>query len=244
MNLGHRRSRALLWMESHRLAAGYHRRALQDPPTEEDLTQALQALPAGPSSWVVDDLWAPALLARDIAELPSGGEAREAFFRWRFQQAFGGDTPWAVQAAHLEDGAWLLGGLPEATRDAWTALAQRLDRPIAALQPRWLWLFNRLAPTLDMPGMLLSLSRAGNGRYAGTLAAWGRGLCLLRQWEDPLGPEAWNEERVAPSAAFLQRESRSPQLVHIWGAEEPWPYFGIPTQRLEDSLLDDAEEVA
>lgn len=244
MNLGHRRTRAMLWMESHRLMAAHHQRPLQDRPSEDQLAQALTALPEGPSSWVVDDLWAPALLARDIVELPSGAEAREAFFRWRFQQSFGAETPWAVQAAQLEDGPWLMSGLPQASRDAWIALAQRLGRPIASLQPRWLWLFNRLAPALEMPGMLLSLSRAGNGRYAGTLAAWGRGLCLLRQWEDPAPPEAWNEERIAPSAAFLQRESRSPQMVHIWGAEEPWPYLGIPTERLDDGLLAEPEEVA
>ena len=243
MNLG-RRARALLWMENHRIIAGHHRRPLQGRPTEDQTAQALTALPEGASAWVVDDLWAPALLARDIVELPGGGEAREAFFRWRFQQAFGTETPWAVQAVPLEDGPWLLSGLAESSRDAWTALATRLNRPIVSLQPRWLWLFNRLAPTLDMPGMLLSLSPSGDGRYAGTLAAWGRGLCLLRQWEEPMTASGWNEERIAPSAAFLQRESRSPQMIHIWGSEGEWPYLGIPVQRLDDGLLDEAEEVA
>lgn len=243
MNLG-RRARALLWMENHRIVAAHHRRPLQGRPTEDQMAQALTALPEGTSAWVVDDLWAPALLARDIVELPPGGEAKEAFFRWRFQQAFGAETPWAVQAVHLEDGPWLISGLAESSRDAWTALAARLNRPIVSLQPRWLWLFNLLAPSLDMPGMLLSLSPSGDGRYAGTLAAWGRGLCLLRQWEEPMTAEGWNEERIAPSAAFLQRESRSPQMLHIWGAEGEWPYLGIPVQRLNDGLLDEADEVA
>ena len=244
MSLGRRRGRSLLWMENHRLWAGLQRRAMDGQPSEDQLSQALAAMPEGPSAWVVDDLWAPALLARDIVELPSGGEAREAFFRWRFQQAFGGESPWSVQAAQLEEGAWLLSGLPEATRDAWVSLAQHVNRPIASLQPRWLWLFNRLAPSLEAPGLLLSLSRAGNGLYAGTLAAWGRGLCLLRQWEDPASAQAWNEERIAPSAAFLARESRSPQAAYIWGAEGAWPSFGLPIHRLEDSLLDADEEVA
>lgn len=243
MNLG-RRARSLLWMENHRLVAGAHRRPLHGRPTEDQLAQALTALPEGATSWVVDDLWAPALLARDIAELPPGGEAKEAFFRWRFQQAFGTETPWAVQAVRLEDGPWLLSGLPEPAREAWTALAAKLNRPVVSLQPRWLWLFNRLAPALDMPGMLLSLSPLGDGRYTGTLAAWGRGLCLLRQWEEPMTAAGWNEERISPSAAFLQRESRSPQMIHIWGAEGEWPYLGIPVQRLNDGLLDEADEVA
>lgn len=243
MNLG-RRARALLWMENHRLIAGPHRRSLQGLPTEDQVAQALTAMPEGASAWVVDDLWAPALLARDIAELPSGGEAREAFFRWRFQQAFGAETPWAVQAVHLEDGPWLLNGIPEPTRDAWVALAARLGRPIVSIQPRWLWLFNRLAPTLDLPGMLLSLTPSGDGRYSGTLAAWGRGLCLLRQWEEPMTAAAWNEERIAPSAAFLQRDSRNPQLIHIWGAAGEWPYLGMPVQNLDEGLLAETDEVA
>ena len=244
MSLSRRRPRSLLWMESHRLVAGAQRRPLQGPPTEDQLAQALTALPEGPTAWVVDDLWAPALLARDIVELPSGGEAREGFFRWRFQQAFGAEAPWSVQAVQLPEGPWLLAGLPEATRNAWTGLAQRLDRPVASLQPRWLWLYNRLAPSLDLPGMLLSLTRAEGGRYAGTLAAWSRGLCLLRQWEEPATPAAWNEERLAPSAAFLQREGRAPQMLHLWGAEGEWPYTGLPLQRLDDGLLAEPEEVA
>ena len=239
-----RRTRSLLWMEPHRIWAGQHRRPLQGQPNEDQLAQALTALPEGGSSWVVDDLWAPAILARDIVEVPSGGEAKEAFFRWRFHQAFNAETPWSVQATKLEDGPWLLSGLSTPSRDAWVALATRLNRPITSLQPRWLWLFNRLAPSLDLPGMLLSLSPSGDGRYAGTLAAWGRNLCLLRQWDEPLSPQAWNEERIAPSAAFLQRENHNPQLVHIWGAEGEWPYMGIPVQRLDDSLLVETDEVA
>ena len=243
MNLG-RRGRSLLWMESHRLWAGHQRRALQGAATEDQLLQALSALPEGGTAWVVDDLWAPALLARDIAELPPGGEAREAFFRWRFQQAFGAEVPWSVQAVRLEDGPYLLSGLAESTRDAWTTLAARANRPIVSLQPRWLWLFNRLAHTLDMPGILLSLSPVGEGRYAGTLVAWGRGLCMLRQWDEPLSPAGWNEERIAPSAAFLQREAKSPQMIHIWGASGEWPYLGIPVQKLDDSLMAESDEVA
>ena len=99
--------------------------------------------------------------------------------------------------------------------------------------PRWLHLYNRLAPSLELPGMLLSLSPAGQGRYAGTLVAWGRTLCLVRQWSEPLDPQGWNEERIAPSAAFLQRESRTPQSLAIWGAPA-WPDAGLPTRILDD----------
>jgi hypothetical protein len=73
----------------------------------------------------------------------------------------------------------------------------------------------------------------GDGRYSGTLAAWGRTLCLLRQWTEPLDPQGWNEERIAPSAAFLQRESRSPQQLFIWGAPA-WPDSGVTVRLLNE----------
>jgi hypothetical protein len=96
-----------------------------------------------------------------------------------------------------------------------------------------LHLYNLLAPALNLPGMLLSLSPAEPGQYAGTLVAWGRTLCLLRQWSEPLSVEGWVEERIAPSAAFLQRESRTPQQLFIWGAAS-WPEGNLPVRILDD----------
>lgn len=224
---------SLLWLEAHRIHAGTHRRTLSAFPTEDDLAQALAALPAGPTRWVVDDLWTPSLLLRDLTEIPRGAEAQEAFFRWRFGQALALDEPHFVQALEVEQGLWLAAGIREDFRESLLQLGLRLDRTLHALTPRWLHLYNRLAPTLDLPGMLLSLSPTGGGRYAGTLVAWGRTLCLLRQWTDPLDPQGWMEERIAPSAAFLQRESRTPQTLVVWGAPA-WPAAGIPVRLLDE----------
>ncbi|WP_291271833.1 hypothetical protein [Geothrix sp.] len=224
---------SLLWLEAHRLAAGTHRRPLAGLPTEDQLAQALAALPLGPTRWVVDDLWTPSVLLRDQAELPRGAEAQEAFFRWRFSQSLALEEPHFVQAIEIEPGTWLASGIREDLRDSLLQLGLRLDRNLHAITPRWLHLYNLLAPTLDLPGMLLSLSPAGGNRYAGSLVAWGRTLCLLRQWSEPLDPQGWNEERIAPSAAFLQRESRTPQSLHVWGAPS-WPDAGIPTRILDD----------
>jgi hypothetical protein len=231
------KAESLLWLEGHRILTQKQRRPSAGQPTEDQLAQALTALPQGPTQWVVDDLWAPALLMRDIAELPSGHEAQEAFFRWRFQQALGLEVNHSVQALQTEPGIWLASGLPQAQLDAWVALSLKLGRPISSLQPRWLWLYNRLAPKTDMPGALLSLAPAGNGHYTGTLAAWGRTLTLLRQWTDPMDAEGWIEERLAPTAYFLQRDGKNPQSLSVWGAEGAWPASGIPTTRLDDSLL-------
>ena len=41
------------------------------------------------------------------------------------------------------------------------------------------------------------------------------------------------EERIAPSAAFLQRESRTPQQLVIWGATT-WPESSMPTRFLDE----------
>lgn len=224
---------SLLWLEAHRVVAGTHRRPLSALPTDDQLAQALAALPQGPTRWVVEDLWTPSILLRDLTELPKGAEAQEAFFRWRFMQALALEVPHFVQALEVDPGVWLASGIPEELRETLLQLGLRLERNLHNLTPRWLYLYNLLAPSLDLPGMLLSLSPMESGRYAGTLVAWGRTLCLLRQWSEPLTPEAWLEERIAPSAAFLQRESRTPQQLFVWGAAT-WPESSLPTRILDD----------
>ena len=224
---------SLLWLEPHRIQAGSHSRALSGFPTDDQLAQALTALPQGSTRWVVDDLWSPSFLLRDLVELPRGAEAQEAFFRWRFTQALALDDPHFVQALEVEPGTWLAAGMREELRDRLLQIGLRLDRTLYSLTPRWLHLYNLLAPAQDLPGMLLSLSPTGDGRYTGTLAAWGRTLCLLRQWSEPLDPAGWSEERIIPSAAFLQRESRTPQQLFVWGASA-WPSLGLPVRLLDD----------
>jgi len=192
-------------------------------------------LPAGPTQWVVDDAWVPSLLLRDIVELPAAAEARDNFFRWRYGQDLVTDSPQFVQALALPDNAWLLAGMPQELRETWVQLATAAGRPMRGLQPRWLWLYNRLAPSREVPGLLLSLAPRGDGLYAGTLAAWGRGLTLLRQWPDPAPPEAWNQERVLPTIAYLQRDARSPQEIHVWGAAH-WPACGVPVKLLQPEI--------
>ncbi len=224
---------SLLWLEAHRVLAGPFRAPIRGLPDEAQLLPALSALPAGPTKWVVDDLWTPSLLLRDLTELPRGAEAQEAFLRWRFTQALALDSPHFVQALEVEPGTWLASGIREDFRESILQLGFRLDRTLHGLTPRWLHLYNLLAPSLTLPGMLLSLSPTDSGRYAGTLVAWGRTLCLLRQWSEPLDPEGWLEERIAPSAAFLQRESRTPQQLLIWGAAT-WPESNLPIRYLDE----------
>jgi len=226
----------LLWLEAHRVLAGPYQAPLQDLPDEAQLLPALAALPAGPTKWVVEDLWVPSLLLRDLTELPRGAEAQEAFLRWRFTQALALETPHFVQALEVEPGTWLASGIPEDFRESLLQLGFRTERPLHNLIPRWLHLYNLLAPTLALPGMLLSLTPAEGGRYAGTLVAWGRTLCLLRQWSEPLAPAAWLEERIEPSAAFLQRESRTPQQLIIWGAPA-WPDCNLPVRFLDERFV-------
>lgn len=227
---------SLVWLEEHRMVAGPHRTPLFAEPSEAQLAEALSALPQAPTRWVVDDLWTPSILLRDLTELPKGPEAQEAFFRWRFMQTLALEEPHFVQVLEVEPGIWLASGIREAFRESLLQLGVRLDRSLHALTPRWLYLYNQLAPTLDLPGMLLSLGPAGEGRYTGTLVAWGRTLTLLRQWAEPLSPEGWIEERIAPSAAFLQRESRTPQQLYIWGAPA-WPETQLPVRLMDERTV-------
>lgn len=225
----------LLWLEPFRIHAAGSSRSADDVPTEDQLAQALNSLPSGPTKWVIDDAWAPCVLMRDIVELPSGAEAREAFFRWRFSQTLGLTDPMTVQAHPVGEDVWLVAGMDQARRDAWMQLASKMGRTIHTLLPRWLWLYNRLAPTQDMPGMLLSLSSDDEGRYSGTLAAWGRNLILLRQWAEPAEPEIWFQDRVLPTEAYLQRDGRPPQTCFIWGASS-WPESSVSVRILQPEI--------
>jgi len=234
LRLGARQA-SMVWLEPHRVHAGGRDHALSGPVATESLVAVLASAlgdqPLGPTHWVVDDPWLPCLLLRDIVEVPSGAEARDGFFKWRFGQSLALEAPQVVQSLPLGENAWLLAGMDEATRESWLQASITLGRPIRSLLPRWLWLYNRIAATRETPGMLLSLCPAGADAYTGTLAAWGRNLVLLRQWTDPATPAEWNEERVLPSAAYLQRESRHPHELLVWGAPH-WPGSPVPVQLL------------
>ena len=225
----------MVWLEPHRVHAGGRVHPVSGLPTGEELTRILAGLPMGPTQWVVDDPMVPTLLLRDIVEVPSGAEQREAFFRWRYGQDLMLEGPQYVQALALEENAWLLAGMPEMLRDEWIQAATAAGRPIRHLLPRWLWLYNRLAPTRDVPGLLLSLALQEDGQYTGTLAAWGRNLALLRQWIEPASAEVWCQERVLPTIAYLQRDSRTPQELHVWGAAQ-WPDCGLPVRILQPEI--------
>jgi hypothetical protein len=229
------RQASVVWLEPHRINAGGQSRSLSGPITPDVLVMALEGLPPGPAHWVVDDAWIPSLLIRDIVEIPAGSEAREEFFTWRFNQSLALEGPQSVQALSLGENAWLLAGIAEETREAWLQASLTLGRPMRSLVPRWLWLYNRLAATREVPGMLLSLCPAGEGTFSGTLASWGRNLSLLRQWTEPATPQVWIHERVLPSAAYLQRDSRSPQEILVWGAAT-WPDCSITTRILQPEI--------
>jgi hypothetical protein len=223
----------MVWLEPRRVHAGGQPHPFSG--AADELTRILGTLPLGPTGWVVDDAWAPTLLLRDIVELPPGVEAREAFFRWRYAQDLLLDQPQFVQAMPLEDNAWLLAGMPQHLRDEWVQAAAASGRPMRRLVPRWLWLYNRLAPARELPGLLLSLAPAEDGRTTGTLAAWGRNLLLLRQWSEPALADDWCQERVLPTIAYLQRDARSPQELHVWGAAQ-WPDCGLPTHFIQPEI--------
>ncbi len=226
---------AVIWLEPHRILAGGKSSVLEGLPSDDHLGPLLASLPQGPTAWIVDDLWAPSILVRDVVTLPTGAEAREAFFKWKFTQSLALEVPHSVQALDLGEGTWLLTGIPEELRDRWLQTALRLGRPVHSLLPRWLYLYNRLAPTRERPGLVLSLCPHPEGGFTGTLAAWGRTLTLLRHWNEPATREIWQQERVAPTIAYLQRDSRPPQEIWVWGTDQ-WPDAGLPIHLIQPEI--------
>lgn len=221
----------VLWLEGHRAIAAGRVQNLHGFPSDEHISSLLSSMPPGPTLWILDDLWAPCVILRDAVEIPTGSEAREEFFRWKYKQLLALEGDFSVQAQDIGESAILLGGIDQEIRERWMQMALRMNRPIHQLIPRWLWVYNHLAPTRERPGMLLSLCPATNGSYSGTLAAWGRSLVLLRQWEEPMDPETWVQERILPTASYLQRESRPPLDLTVWGAGS-WPEIGISVRVL------------
>nr|WP_320131387.1 hypothetical protein [uncultured Holophaga sp.] len=213
---------AVVWVEPHRLQAGSQVRRPGGLPDPDTLAQALSGLPGGPSHWIVDDLCAPAVLLRDVLGLPKGVEARDAFFQWRYAQSLGLEGPQSVQALAV-DSDWLLAGLPRELLDGWLQVATKLNRPVQSMVPRWLWLYNRLAPSQTGPGLLLSLDSSPDGNHTGSLVAWGSRLSLLRQWGDPAPLGIWITERILPTLAYLQREGTLPQGLWVWCGSTPDP---------------------
>ncbi len=234
LSLGSRQAK-VLWLEPHRLVGGGQSRPIHGLPTEDQLAQVLTALPTGITKWILDDLWAPSVILRDIIEVPSGSEARDSFFRWKYSQSLALDGEQAVQALTLEENTWLLSGVPQGLRDGWTTLSARLGRPVFCMVPRWLWLYNRVAPSRETPGLLLSLCAHPEGGFTGSLLAWGRTLTLLRQWQEPVDATTWMEERVMPTANYLQREGRTPQELLVWGTTS-WPGSDLVTHILPPEL--------
>ena len=225
----------LVWLEPGTVHAAGRPSPCEDPRDPGQLAAILGGLPPGPVHFVVDDAWIPSLLVRDLVEVPKGAQAREAFFRWRYARHLGTEVPQFVQALALDDQVWLLAGMAQDLRDAWLQAAAAAGRPIHRLIPRWLWLYNRLAPTLEGPGMLLSLCPLPDGTYSGTLAVWGLGLILLRQWAEPVAMDTWQQERVLPTLAYLQREGRLPLALQVWGAQT-WPEAGLPVSIMSRSI--------
>jgi hypothetical protein len=229
------RKASMVWLEPFRVHAGGQTRSTGAFPSEDDLAQALTNLAPGPTQWIVDDSWAPAALFKDFMELPSAAEARDSFFRWRYSQHLLLDEPQTVQALDLNESGWLLVGIPSSLLESWLQLALRMGKPIHELIPRWLWLYNQIAPSREKPGMLLSLCPDDDGRFTGTIAAWGRTLTLLRQWDEPASTQAWVEERIAPTSAFLQREAKAPQELLVWGVSD-WPESTLATRVLPTDI--------
>jgi len=231
----------VVWIETNRLAAGGKIRITDRLATEDQLSLALSSLPTGPTKWILDDIIAPSIIVKDIAEVPRGAEAREAFFKWKYGQTLAVEGIYTVHGLSLGDQGWLLSGMPLDLQETWINLAARLGRPLHAMIPRWLWLYNRAASTREKPGMLLSLCKTEGEKYTGSIATWGKTLSLIRQWPDAVNVRTWASDRINPTIAFLQRDGRAPMEMLVWGPEE-WPNGPIP-HKVFQSLIPGQEAI-
>jgi hypothetical protein len=224
-----------VWLEINRIYAGGQCYYFTENSMLEVITKALHALPAAPTYWIIDDLIMPALLLYNVTELPQDAVTRDEFLNWRYHQYLCLDLPHFVQSINIEQDTWLLVGLRQELMDTWLKLAESINRPIYSMMPRWVWLYNRLAPTRESPGLLLSIASSDGKSFTGSLIAWKKNLVLLRQWHDPISIDKWNDERIIPTIAYLQRELCSPAELNIWGSAN-WPDCGIPIKIIQPEI--------
>ena len=225
----------IVWIEPNKIVVNGRERTADEIPSEGQLTAALNSIPPGPTKWILDDALTPSALVKDIMEVPRGSEARDAFFRWKFGQVLAVDGQYSVQGVPLGEHGWLLAGMPLDLQDAWTNLAAKLGRHVHAMVPRWLWLYNRVAATREMPGMLLSLCHSGNGEYTGSIVSWWKTLTLVRQWSDAAPAGSWISDRIEPTIAFLQRDGKTPMELLVWGPDD-WPKCPLPHKVFQPAI--------
>ncbi|MCL1892840.1 MAG: hypothetical protein FWG02_01215 [Holophagaceae bacterium] len=226
---------SVVWIEPNKLVAGGKVITTTGLPSEDQLAQALTHLPAMPTKWIIDDNIAPSMVVKDIVEIPKGTEARESFFKWKFSQALAIEGNFAVQGLSLGEQGWLLSGIPFDLQETWINLAAKMGRPLHLLIPRWLWLYNRVAPTREKPGMVLSLLKTVDDKYTGSIATWNRTLSLLRQWPDATEIPNWISDRIEPTLAYLNRDNRTPAEILIWGPMD-WPVGTIPHKVFQSEI--------
>jgi len=231
----------IVWIEPNMIAIGGKVRITEGLPTEDQLALAMNSIPAGPTKWILDDIIAPSVIVKDIAEVPKGAEARESFFKWKYAQSLAVEGAYSVQGLSLGEQGWLLAGMPLALQETWINLAAKLGKPIHVMIPRWLWLYNRAASTREIPGVLLSLCQLENNKYTGSIATWGRNLSLVRQWSDAANINVWMSERIEPTIAYLQRDSKTPMELLVWGPDD-WPGGPIP-HKVFESIIPSQEAI-
>ena len=224
-----------IWLEANHIYASGQFRHFSENSMLEEITKTLETLPIAPTYWIVDDVLMPSLLLHDVTEVPPDADTKDAFFNWRYNQSLCLDSPHFVQALNVEEDTWLLVGLHQDLMDSWLKLAESVNRPMYSLVPRWAWIYNRLASTQEAPGLLLSITSSDNKTFTGTLVAWRENLVLLRQWHDPITIDNWNNERVIPTIAYLQRESCLPRELNVWGSAD-WPDCGIPIKIIQPEI--------
>lgn len=237
MNIMSLRSKyaSTIWLEANRIYASGQFHYFSENSMLEEIAETLKKLPVTPTHWIVDDALMPSLLLHNVNEAPPDTDTKNAFFNWHYNQSLCLDSPHFVQALNVEENTWLLVGLHQDLMDSWLKLADSANRPICSLMPRWVWIYNRLASTQEAPGLLLSITSSDNKTFTGTLVAWGKNLVLLRQWQDPITIDDWNNERVIPTIVYLQRESCLPRELNVWGSAD-WPDCGIPIKIIQPEI--------
>jgi len=205
----------------------------------ESMKRALLGIPPSPCKVILDDFIVPSYLIEPIEDLPSDPASQSAFFHWRYQQLSAVTSDFKVVAYPLGIKGWILNGISTDLLEKLEDTLRSLGFRVTSMVPKWSHLMNHLFLTgREVPSCLICLSPTEQGRYRGTLIAWSDSLNLFRQWSEETDLDTWNQDRIYPTLAYLERTWSQKSELYIYGTTTPWLINGYrPITVTEDIFV-------
>ncbi len=186
------------------------------------IESALSGLSPHPCDVILDDFMVPSFFIESESNLPLDPMSREAFFDWRYRHLSSKTGELKTVACPIDDKGWILNGIEMDLLENLEEGFYSSGFHVKSIVPKWSYILNSLLlKSGNMPSCLVCLSPTLGGRYRGTLVAWKDSVSLFRQWAEDVNLETWNEERIYPTLAYLERTWLHKPDLYTFGTQKP-----------------------